>query len=113
MVREERGLEFRSVAEVWEFLRECKKTAPDRYDPVEIVRTIVGICPVSFVTKQTEYLLSIAGLFTNEGGIHILPYPALGIDNPALFFQAVTAVLDEQNRVEREHMAKKKSEGGK
>jgi hypothetical protein len=42
-----------------------------------------------------------------------LPYPALGIDNPALFFQAATAVLDEQNRVEREHMAKKKQGGEK
>ena len=111
-MRESRGLEFRTTGEVWEFLRECREEAPDRYDPVDIVRTVVGICPISFVTRQTEYLLSIVGLFTNEGGIQSLPYPAMGIDNPNLFFQAVTAVLDEQGRVQREQMAKKKPKGG-
>ena len=73
----------------------------------------MGICPLSFVTRQTEYLLSVVGLFTNEGGIQMLPYPAMGIDNPALFFQAATAVLDEQNRAQREAMEKKKAGGDK
>lgn len=114
MVRELRGgrLEFHSTEEVWEFLRKCEKETPDRYDPIDVVRTVVGICPVSFVTRQSEYLMSIVDLFTNEGGIQSLPYPAMGIDNPALFFQAVVAVLDEQNRAQREQMAKKKPEGG-
>ena len=113
VVRELRDgrLEFYSTGDVWDFLRECEEEAPDRYDPVEIVRTVVGICPLSFVTQQTEYLLSIVGLFTNEGGIQMLPYPAMGIDNPALFFQAAVAVLDEQNRAQREH-AEKKQKGG-
>lgn len=114
MVRERRGetLTFRSTDDVWEFLRECEKAKPDRYDPIDIVRTVVGICPVSFVTKQSEYLMSIVDLFTNEGGIQSLPCPAMGIDNPALFFQAVVAVLDERNRAQSEHMAKKKPKGG-
>ena len=111
-MRESRGLEFRTTGEVWEFLHECKKEAPGRYDPVDIVRTVVGICPISFVTRQTEYLLSIVALFTNEGGIQSLPYPAMGIDNPNIFFEAVIAVMDEQNRVQREQMAKKKPKGG-
>ena len=113
MVRRLRGeqVEFRSRADVWEFLREYQEEEPDKYDPVNTVRTVVGICPLSFVTRQTEYLLSIVDLFTGESGITSLPYPAMGIENPALFFQAAVAVMDESGRAQRELMDKKKSGG--
>uniref|UniRef100_A0A6M3IU83 Uncharacterized protein n=1 Tax=viral metagenome TaxID=1070528 RepID=A0A6M3IU83_9ZZZZ len=110
MVRQLRGetLEFHTTGEVWEFLRECKTERPDDYDPVDIVRTVVGICPFSFLTKQTEYLLSVVSLFLSEDGIHTFPYPMLGIDNPAIFFQAAIAIMDETARVQNEAAQKKK-----
>jgi hypothetical protein len=101
-------LVFSSREDVDEFLRQCKEDRPDQYDPVDILRDVVGICPISFLTPQTEYLLSVVGYFINEGGIHTFPYPLKGIDNPALFFQAAACILDETHKAEREKI----SEGG-
>lgn len=95
---------FSSRDDVYDFLRECELENPQEYDPVRILKNILGVCPVSFVTLQSQYLLSAVSFFTDEGGIRMLPYPALGYDNPALFFQSVSIVLPEIRKVSEAKM---------
>jgi hypothetical protein len=63
---------------------------------------------MSFITDQTKYLLSTVGYFIGEHGITSFPYPSLGIENSALFFQVAGIVMSERAAFQKYMIEKKK-----
>lgn len=87
-------------------------TGDDDYE--RIVRGVMRICPRAMLTSTTDYLVEFVSICTSDSGIALLPYPELGVNgNPYLFFQAVSIVMSEFKKVQREYMNEQQKGAGK
>jgi hypothetical protein len=107
------GAELDTIADIYTELTKGQKEAEERgkdFDLEKNLRQVFGICPMSFITDQTVYLLSTVGIFIGEHGITSFPYPSLGIENSALFFQAANIIMSERAAFQKDLLEKKKAE---